>query len=100
MQVHIPKFRDLGLNETVAIELPASVWLSFVTSYGASEWNDPTANTIAGAIRNTILDPVYLKEQDAMFAEAQEQANMLPFQIMSSMRGDPPEPPDDPRITG
>jgi hypothetical protein len=97
MDMHVAKVRNIGLNDPVDISLPAYVWVQFWAAYANTEWADPSANIIAGTIRNTFLDPIELSEQDA---QIQEQRDQL-FQTQAGMFGAMGVQfgnPDDPRL--
>jgi hypothetical protein len=67
------RFRKMEMDVPVTITLPAHVLLGFLYTYTGAEWNDTCATQIALEIRNTLLDPVYLKEEEA---KVQEHADM------------------------
>src|SRR5512146_2163413 len=79
-----PKMRDLKIGDMVKIDLPAHVWLGFLASYTAApDYNCAHANTIAGAVQEALVDPLYMKEKRAeaeRLATEQQQfmSNMIP----------------------
>lgn len=82
--------RDLGLNEPVSITLPAYVWLGFSSAYISSDFNSTDANNLINAIQRSLLDPVFIKEQEAQQQFVQDQHQNMFHQMMT---GRPPEIP-------
>lgn len=82
--------RDIGLNDKVSVELPAYVWLGFAASYISSSFNSPDANEVVTAVQRALLDPLYLKEQEAHHQQQHDQAQSFFNTIVS---GNPPEVP-------
>lgn len=90
MSVEAARFRDLKLGDPVQVTLPTFVWMSFAASYGTCDWNDPYATQIQQAALEAILDPIYVKEQQAAAQEAHDQAHA---QFHHFVTGQPPEVP-------
>lgn len=82
--------RDIGLNEPVSVTLPAHVWLGFAASYISSDFSSPDANQLVTAVQRELLDPLYIKEQEAQAQAQQDQAHSL-FQHLAT--GVTPEVP-------
>ena len=97
MDIEIPKVRKMDLDEIVKVELPAFVWIQYMSAYYQAPWTDGSATIIAGTVRNLLLDPQYLNEQDARLQEQQDMANRA-HQGMLGAIGIPFHPPDDPRF--
>lgn len=69
--------KDLGLNDPVSVTLPVHVWLGFAASYIASDFNSPDANRVVTAIQYEMLDPLFIKEQEAHTQLQQDQAQAV-----------------------
>lgn len=83
------RFRKMNLNDPVTITLPAYIAIGFLFAYSECTWNNMCASKIAVSIQNQVLDPVYLKEQEA---QIQAQADMH-HAAFSHMMGQPMEVP-------
>ena len=72
-----PRYRKMDLNDPVTVTLPAGVWVSFSAAYAASRWDCSSANMIANAAAEALVDPLYLQEcmaaEQQVVTEAQEQ---------------------------
>ena len=97
------RFRKMDLNEEVTITLPAHIWAGFIFTYNNADWTELCASKIALAAQNAILDPVYLREQEAA-AQSQVDMQHAAFMHMTGqpmdippniMDGIPPQPGDD-----
>ena len=91
--------RDIKLNDPVAVELPAHVWVGFIAAYSATRWQAEDASAIALEAIEKIFDPVWMKEREAANSEHNDlsQALMRAAFIgqMPQMPGIPEMPPDD-----
>lgn len=84
----------MSLNEPVTITLPAHIWLGFMFAYSDSEWSNLCAGKIAFEAQKAVMDPVYVKEQEA---KIQAQADMQHAAFHHMFTGQHPENP--PNVT-
>jgi hypothetical protein len=90
------KFRNLSLNDLVSLELPVSIWLGFLYTYNSADWNDVCAGRIAVEIHDNLLDPLYLKEQQAA-AQAHADQHLAAFAAFTGQQIEqPPNVTDGP----
>ncbi len=64
-----PRMKPIELNEPVPITLPAHIWVGFLSAYMSTEWGNSNAGYICEAIEELLMDPVWLKEQQAAFQQ-------------------------------
>lgn len=83
--------RDISLNEKVAVSVPAYVWIGFIAAWRTSDWNNGEAGAVVEAAQRAMMDPIWIKEQEAAAQEAQDAHNAIFHSITT---GRPPEPPE------
>lgn len=97
------RFRNINMNEPVSVTLPAHVWLGFIFTYAGANWTDICTSRISGEVQKQLLDPVYLKEQEAA-AQHQADLQMAAFHHFTGQPQDfppnmtdgiPPQPGDE-----
>lgn len=92
-----PRPRDVSLNEPVTLTLPAHIWLGFLASYGSSKWSCAYTSAIMSAVFDQVMDPVWLKEQEARGQEAHDTQRELLNRFLTGRGPDlPPNMTDAP----
>lgn len=61
--MEFPRMRSIDLNEPISIEMPAHMWISFISAYSTSDFSHGAANTLAELAQQALLDPLYLNER-------------------------------------
>ena len=88
--LNIPRARDISLTAPVTVTLPAHVWAGFLASYMSTEWVCFYTTTVATAVQEQIMDPLWLKEQDA---KRDDDMSQPPAFIARLLGGAPPDLP-------
>ena len=64
--------RDIGLNDPVTIILPAHIWIAAMSAYAEAEWGNAPMSVVFRKVQETILDPLYMREQEAAHQQQQD----------------------------
>jgi hypothetical protein len=91
--------RNITLNEKVAIELPAHIWLAFMAQYATTKWSSDAASHIVVNIQEALLDPIYIKERQAE-AQSYHDRSDLAFQMFMGQHPDIPPNMEGPEMGG
>lgn len=86
------KYKELSVKADVTVSLPAHVWIGFIAAYNSTRWISPDASAIGYAAMQQMLDPVYIKEQ-----EAEHEQHHDTLKSLSELFGPGRLSPDDPR---
>jgi len=99
---HGPRMRkDLGMNDEVAISLPAFIWHGFTAVYLAHPDKFHEAHQIAKAAQYALLDPVYIREAEAAHQEMESRNPGGAIGLLGALFANPDEGDDnDPRLGG
>jgi hypothetical protein len=87
--------RETKLNDEVTVTLPAHIWNGFVASYQCAPWSCQHATAVAQAAQEALIDPVYLREQEAEMQQMHAEHGPLGF--LFGITGQHPQVPPDTR---
>lgn len=91
-------FRKMDLNDMVPVEVPAHIWIGFLSSYAATGWTCNATSAIAQAAQETLLDPLFLNERLAEDQAEEHKAQQIRARMFPFLRG-PEIPPDAGSLT-
>jgi hypothetical protein len=91
--------KDINLNEPITVTVPAHIWLALTAAYNDCDWiNDNLGYVLEKAMRQ-IMDPIYVKEQEAAQQEAMDKKQQFFENLSSHLPGMPgSEGPDDDKL--
>lgn len=82
--------KKILLGEPVSVTLPAHIWVGFFSAYASTDWNNYCASAIATECQKAVLEPRFIKEQEA---RAQHNLDMQQGWMQRLISGTPPEVP-------
>jgi hypothetical protein len=89
--------KDINLNEPIAVEVPAHIWLALTAAYNDCDWTNDNLGYVLSKAMRQIMDPIYVKEQEAA-AHEQAEAQQNFFQHMATHFPGIPEGPEDDQL--
>lgn len=83
------QFKNLGLEDTITVEIRVADALMACAEYMATEWAAPAANNVFSKIFEQMADPRFVKETEAAYQQQQDMDSILK-QIFTGQRPDFP----------
>jgi hypothetical protein len=91
--------RDMSLNDPISVEAPVHMWLALTAAYNDCDWSNENLSEVLRRALHQIMDPIFIREQEAAAQHAQDQQAQFFNNITSHLPGMPGyEGPDDDKL--
>jgi ATP phosphoribosyltransferase regulatory subunit HisZ len=85
-------YKDLGMNDTVTITMPAHMALQALTEYRQMNEQAENVTSVISLLLGELVEPVVLKAAQAQMAEQEEQHEALHNRVKSMFFGSSQDP--------